>query len=135
MSETLTIHIYSFSYVRGGIPPDPTGHGGGFVFDCRALPNPGREEAYKNLTGMNEAVSRTLEEKAEVRTYWERVLGLVLDAAEVFRGRGFEHLSVAFGCTGGQHRSVYFAERLRRSLEERGYACTVVHRDLPEGLG
>ncbi|MFH1681915.1 MAG: RNase adapter RapZ [Candidatus Eisenbacteria bacterium] len=132
MNQDLTVHIYSFSYLRGGIPEDPTGHGGGFVFDCRVLPNPGREERFKDLTGRDPGVVRYLDEREEARVFWDRVIALVLDGAQTYRARGFDHLTVAFGCTGGQHRSVYFAEKLRRALEEHGVACTLVHRDLSE---
>jgi RNase adaptor protein for sRNA GlmZ degradation len=131
MKRNLTIHIYSFSYHGSGIPPDPAGHGGGFVFDCRALPNPGREERYREMTGMDPEVVRYLEERGEVAVFRERVFGLVLDTAEAEDARGFADMTVAFGCTGGRHRSVYFAEELAGDLRRRGFSCTVEHRDLP----
>ncbi|RPJ49149.1 MAG: hypothetical protein EHM19_01095 [Candidatus Latescibacterota bacterium] len=131
MSPKLSIHIYSFSYHGSGPPSDPTGHGGGFVFDCRSLPNPGREERHRELTGKDGEVARFLNGRREAEEFWERVHGLVSAAAEAFATRGFTDLTVAFGCTGGRHRSVYFAERLARALEGSGYACEVIHRDLP----
>jgi len=126
-----TVHIYSFSYHGTGIPFDPTGHGGGFVFDCRVLPNPGREEGYGGLTGKDPEVAAYLEAREETRIYWERVSGLVEEGIRAYAARGFPDLTVAFGCTGGQHRSVYFAERLARALGESGYPFALVHCDLP----
>ncbi len=133
MNQRPIVYIYSFSYHGSGIPPDPTGHGGGFVFDCRSLPNPGREERYRDLTGKDAEVARYLEAREETRVFWERVSGLVLDAAAAYAARGFTDLSVAFGCTGGRHRSVYFAERLAGALKANGFASRVTHADIEEG--
>ena len=120
----LTVHITSFSY-RQGLPPDETGHGGGFVFDCRSLPNPGRYPEFAEVTGRDPPVVRFLEAAPEVEAFWSHVSPLVDAHVENFRDRDFSHLSVAFGCTGGQHRSVYFAERLARHLRERHPDVTV----------
>jgi aminoglycoside/choline kinase family phosphotransferase len=114
----LTIHIASFSY-RHGLPPDESGHGGGFVFDCRALPNPGRFPEYAGVTGCDESVVAFLEAAPEIEVFWSHVLPLVEAHIAEFRARRFSDLAVAFGCTGGQHRSVYFAERLARHVRER----------------
>lgn len=132
MKNGLYVHIYSFSYHGSGIPQDPEGHGGGFVFDCRWLRNPGREDAYKELSGRDRLVVEYLEKRKDVRDFWLHLSAIVDDAVEVYRERGYSDLSVGFGCTGGRHRSVYLAERLRRHLSENDVACGLVHRDLPE---
>ncbi|MFH1276878.1 MAG: RNase adapter RapZ [Candidatus Eisenbacteria bacterium] len=126
------VHIVSFSYHAGGIPADTTGHGGGFVFDCRVLPNPGREEGYRAMTGRDGPVAAWIEGREESARFWERVRGLVDEGVKAYGARGFTDLSVAFGCTGGQHRSVYFAERLYRHLRGRGVPCDLRHREFPE---
>lgn len=111
----LTVHVGSFSY-RRGYPDDTTGHGGGFVFDCRALPNPGRHPEYEFLTGQDRAVVDFLEARPEVDAFWTSVKALVESQVGTYRARDFTDLTVSFGCTGGQHRSVFFAERLARHL-------------------
>jgi aminoglycoside/choline kinase family phosphotransferase len=113
----LRVHVSSFSYHRG-LPPDESGHGGGFVFDCRALPNPGRHAEFVELTGLDPSVIRWLEACSEIPTFWAHVTPLVDAHVSNFRTRGFTDLAVAFGCTGGQHRSVYFAERIARHIRE-----------------
>ncbi len=114
----LTVQVRSFSYVHG-LPPDDSGHGGGHVFDCRALPNPGRLPEFASATGRDAAVAAYLEATPETEAFWSHVASIVDAHVANYRERGFSHLSVAFGCTGGQHRSVYFAERLARHLRER----------------
>jgi hypothetical protein len=128
----LTVHLTSFSY-RRGYPSDPGGHGGGFVFDCRALPNPGREQAYVELTGLDEPVREYLRAEPACRAFLEHAAALVEEQLTTYGARGFTDLSVAFGCTGGQHRSVYLAERLRTLLRERFPDVTVelIHRERP----
>ncbi|NJD09463.1 MAG: phosphotransferase enzyme family protein, partial [Gemmatimonadetes bacterium] len=107
----LTLHITSFSY-RQGYPEDRGGHGGGFVFDCRALPNPGRHLEYSDLCGRDAAVVDYLERAPETHEFWRHVRSLVDNQIAEYLRRGFTSLSVSFGCTGGQHRSVYIADRL-----------------------
>lgn len=126
----LVVRVFSFSY-KGGYPDDATGHGGGFVFDCRALHNPGRYPEYADLTGCDGEVCSFLEEREETGRFWESVRSLVDDAVETYRTRGFNSLTVGFGCTGGQHRSVFFAERLAAHLRERfpGVHVWVTHRE------
>jgi aminoglycoside/choline kinase family phosphotransferase len=114
----LTVHLSSFSY-RSGYPGDAGGHGGGFVFDCRALPNPGREARYQRLSGLDDDVVRHLSESADVAAFWENTRALVDAQVEDYLRRGFHDLSVAYGCTGGQHRSVYLVERIARHLRGR----------------
>ena len=120
----LTVHVTSFSY-RDGAPPDETGHGGGHVFDCRWLPNPGRLAEFSGLTGRDPPVARFLEAIPETEEFWRHVVALVDAHVANFRERNFTDLSVAFGCTGGQHRSVYFAERLAAHVRERHPGVTV----------
>lgn len=129
-TKGLTVRIGSFSY-RNGIPDDLAGHGGGYVFDCRALPNPGREPELADFTGLDNAVVAYLEARPEVHEYWEDVRGLVERQVAAYLDRGFTSLTVQFGCTGGQHRSVYFAERLTRHLRDRNPELTVrlTHRE------
>jgi aminoglycoside/choline kinase family phosphotransferase len=114
----LVVLIQSFSF-RDGYPPDMEGHGGGFVFDCRALPNPHREPALKDLTGEADAVADYLERSAEVQEFWENVSGIVDAQVEAYGERGFSSLTVSFGCTGGRHRSVYLAAKLAAHLSQR----------------
>jgi RNase adaptor protein for sRNA GlmZ degradation len=112
----LTVRIFSFSF-HGDKPVDESGNGGGFVFDARSLPNPGREERFKQLTGKDAPVSEYLNAKEEVRKYFANVRALVDDSVSTYRRRGFTSLLVSFGCTGGQHRSVYLAEALAKHVQ------------------
>ncbi len=114
----LKVRVSSFSY-REGIPADNSGNGGGFVFDCRALNNPGRLVEYKSLTGKDEAVKQFLAALPETATFLSGVYTLVDQAVENYMKRGFENLMVNFGCTGGQHRSVYCANELAMHLNQK----------------
>lgn len=113
--DRLTVTVTSFSFKKG-VPYDPSGNGGGYVFDCRSIHNPGRYQQYKALNGMDEPVIRFLEEDGEITRYLEHVYGVVDPHVETYASRGFISLMVSFGCTGGQHRSVYCAEHLARHL-------------------
>jgi aminoglycoside/choline kinase family phosphotransferase len=126
----LEVKVFSFSFKKG-IPQDMSGNGGGYVFDCRSIHNPGRYEPYKKLTGMDEPVIRFLEEDGEIIGFLEHVYGVVDPHVETFRGRGFTSLMVSFGCTGGQHRSVYCAEHLARHLSEKypDVRVRLIHRE------
>jgi aminoglycoside/choline kinase family phosphotransferase len=127
----LAVRIYSFSFHRGGLPQDETGNGGGFVFDGRSIPNPGREEEFKNLTGKDKPVIEYLNRQESARQFLEHVHSLVDASVSEYQRRGFKNLMVSFGCTGGQHRSVYLAEQLAKHLRERnGVEVTVHHREL-----
>ncbi len=121
----LEVRVCSFSFHKG-IPQDMSGNGGGYVFDCRSIHNPGRYASYKKLTGRDEPVIRFLEEDGEVFRFLEHVYGVVDPHVETFSERGFTSLMVSFGCTGGQHRSVYCAEHLAGHLSEK-YPHVRVH--------
>ncbi|MDD4554705.1 MAG: RNase adapter RapZ [Bacteroidales bacterium] len=132
--STLLVTILSFSY-RNGIPGDPSGHGGGFVFDCRALPNPGKFEKYRKLTGKDPDVIRFLQQEPEVHRFLSGVFQVVGQSVEKYLQRDFTNLMVAFGCTGGQHRSVYCAEQLADHLSARfNISVQTVHREWPDGV-
>lgn len=130
-SLPLLITIYSFSFKKG-IPEDPSGNGGGYVFDCRSTHNPGKYEQYNTLTGLDQPVIDFLERDGEILTFLSSVYPLVEHHAARFLERGFTHLQVCFGCTGGQHRSVYCAEATARYLREHfdnQVIISVVHRE------
>lgn len=122
--KELTVDVMSFSYKRG-IPDDTSGNGGGFVFDCRALHNPGRYEPYKKLTGMDEPVIKFLEEESDIALFLENAYSQVDYMVETYMRRGFTHIQVCCGCTGGQHRSVYSAEHIARHVADK-YGVKVV---------
>lgn len=117
-SSGLEVSVYSFSY-RKGIPADSSGNGGGYVFDCRALPNPGKYEQYRSSTGMDSDVEAFFSDKPQMPDFLDSVFRLVDAHAERFIQRGFTHMMVAFGCTGGQHRSVYCAELTAEHLSRK----------------
>lgn len=114
----LRVTINSFAY-KHGIPKDKSSHGGGFVFDCRGILNPGRYNAYKHLTGKDAMVQDFLKQETKMKDFLDHVFALVSISVEDYMNRGFEHLSVSFGCTGGQHRSVFAAEELATYLNNR----------------
>lgn len=129
----LTVRINSFSY-RGGIPPDERGHGGGFVFDCRTLPNPGKLAAYAGLTGKDAGVIEFLEKRREPGRFLKRVFSLATLAVNNYLKRNFSDLFVSFGCTGGRHRSVYCAEKLKKRLEKiKNVNVEIKHTALGDG--
>lgn len=119
-ADTLTVRVFSFSFHRGGPPGDETGNGGGFVFDVRSLPNPGREERFKALTGKDAPVIEYLNQQESVHEYLSHAVSLVDASISNYQSRGFKNLSVSFGCTGGQHRSVFLAEQLAKHLRAAG---------------
>jgi aminoglycoside/choline kinase family phosphotransferase len=128
--QNLVVRLFSFSFKHDTLKDD-TGNGGGFVFDVRSLPNPGREERYKRLTGKDRAVIDYLTEHEVVHQYLAHVIGLVDASVANYQSRGFKDLMVSFGCTGGQHRSVYLAEQLARHLRAKsGVEVVVKHLGL-----
>ncbi len=130
--DKLTVRITSFSYHRG-LPHDESGHGGGFVFDARGLPNPGREERFNSITGKDAPVIEYLDRQESVRQFLASVTSLVDASVDTYQQRGFKNLMVSFGCTGGQHRSVYLAEQLAKHLRlHNGLEVAVKHRELED---
>jgi aminoglycoside/choline kinase family phosphotransferase len=123
-TPTLTISINSFSY-RRGIPVDQSGNGGGFVFDCRCIHNPGRYDEYKNKTGLSPEVIAFFEKEGETEIFLESIYALADQSVSKYLKRDFKHLMFSFGCTGGQHRSVYCAEKLALYLR-KNYPVNVV---------
>ncbi|MCC5927970.1 MAG: phosphotransferase [Cyclobacteriaceae bacterium] len=130
----LTVTIHSFSY-KIGLPRDESGNGGGFIFDCRCLHNPGRYEAYKILTGKDPEVVEFLKKEKEVETFLQNAFQMVDQSVERYLERRFLHLQVNFGCTGGQHRSVFCAEKLKEHLQQRfqqQLIIRIIHREQPQ---
>ncbi len=136
-SETkhLILRIFSFSFHGGGVPIDESGNGGGFVFDCRSVRNPGRDERFKNLTGKDGPVIEYLVQQESSHQFFANVLSLVDASVKTYQSRGFNNLMVSFGCTGGQHRSVYFAEQLAKHFFGRNGLDVVVRHLALESLG
>ena len=125
----LLVTIYSFSFKRG-IPVDQSGNGGGYVFDCRSTHNPGKYDEYKSLTGLDQPVIDFLEKDGEILTFLDSVYALVDHHVERFIERDFTNLQVSFGCTGGQHRSVYCAEHLAQHLLDKyNVQIKLIHRE------
>jgi len=129
-ADNLMVRIFSFSF-HVGLPKDETGNGGGFVFDGRSLPNPGREERFKSLTGKDAPVIDYLNQQESVHQFLASVLSLVDASVGSYKERGFRNLMVSFGCTGGQHRSVFLAEQLAKRLRAKnGVEVAVRHLEL-----
>ena len=125
----LVVKVFSFSY-RKGIPEDESGNGGGYVFDCRSTHNPGRYEPYKQLTGLDEPVIRFLEDDGEILTFLDSVYKLADAHVQRYIQRGFTSLMFSFGCTGGQHRSVYSAQHLAEHIHQKfGVEVRICHRE------
>ena len=129
MRKPLVVRVLSFSYKKG-IPADPSGNGGGFVFDCRAINNPGKYERYQFFTGMDKPVIDFLEEDGEILPFLQQAYDMVDFSVKRYMDRGFQNLMVSFGCTGGQHRSVYAAEKMAQHINEKfGVEVQLIHRE------
>jgi aminoglycoside/choline kinase family phosphotransferase len=127
---TLTVSVNSFSF-KNGPPPDYSGNGGGFIFDCRALPNPGRYDHYKKFTGLDEPVIQYLDREKAVAKFLTNAIKIVDQSVQEYQRRGFSHLQINFGCTGGQHRSVFCASRVAVYLEETySLKVNVYHQEM-----
>lgn len=125
----LTVEVTSFSFKKG-IPQDTSGNGGGYVFDCRALPNPGRYKEYLSVNGTQQEVIDFFKPYQECVDFETHIRALISQSIEKYIERDFSHLMINFGCTGGQHRSVYFAERTAHFIKET-YPVEVIvkHRE------
>src|SRR5665213_3215936 len=130
----LAVRVFSFSF-HGDKPVDESGNGGGFVFDARSLPNPGREERFKQLTGKDSAVIDYLQQQSQVHQYFANVRSLVDESVSAYQRSGFKDLMVSFGCTGGQHRSVYLAESLAKHLQDTDGVEVVLRHISLEKMG
>ena len=127
--KQLIVKVMSFSY-RKGIPEDNSGNGGGYVFDCRYVDNPGRYEEYKPLTGLDKPVIDFLENDGEITEFLTHVYALTDAHVKRYLERGFTSLMICFGCTGGQHRSVYSAQHTAEHIHNRfGVRVELLHRE------
>ena len=125
----LEVRVYSFAYKKG-IPNDASGNGGGYVFDCRAINNPGKYERYNNVTGLDEPVIQFLEEDGEIVEFLHNIYPLVSRHVKRYKERGFTDLMISFGCTGGQHRSAYAAQKTAEYISKQfGIKVSLVHRE------
>lgn len=130
MKSNLKVQIYSFGFRKSGIPEDTTGNGGGFVFDCRAIENPGRLEKFRQQTGLDKEVIDFLEARPEAHEFLSHTDKLIEMMISFFVKRNFEHLMLSFGCTGGRHRSVFCAEKTAGKLVSQGIDVDVFHKDI-----
>lgn len=125
----LELRVFSFAYKKG-IPNDTSGNGGGYVFDCRAINNPGKFDRYKNVTGLDEPVIKFIEDDGEMKLFLDDILPLVERHVKRYMERNFTDLMVSFGCTGGQHRSVYAAQKTAEHIHKKfGIKVSLVHRE------
>ena len=127
--DDLEVRVVSFAYKKG-IPSDPSGNGGGYVFDCRAINNPGKFERFNNVTGLDEPVIEFFKEDGEMDVYLESIYNLVDSHVKRYIERSFTSLMISFGCTGGQHRSVYASQRIAEHISKKfGVKVSLIHRE------
>lgn len=129
----LTVRITSFSFKKG-IPEDPSGNGGGFVFDCRCIPNPGVYDEYKQLTGLDSTVQAYLLNIEITHSFIANIQSIVSMGINRYLEREFTHLMICFGCTGGQHRSVFFAEQLAEFIHKKFPHISIVINHREQGI-
>ncbi|MCX7833357.1 MAG: ATP-binding protein [Ignavibacteria bacterium] len=129
----LKVRIFSFSYIYGSIPFDETGNGGGFVFDCRFIVNPGQIEEFWHLTGKDKEVIEFLDKQPDMQEFLKDVFNIIKKAIINYQGKGFTDLMISFGCTGGMHRSVYAAERTAEFIRNEfpDVEVTISHNEFP----
>ncbi len=127
----LLVRIYSFSYFRG-IPDDISGNGGGYVFDCRHIHNPGKYAELSFLNGLDQEIDKFFIEETNMVTFLNNVYSMIDQTVKAYMKRGFKHLQVSFGCTGGKHRSVYAAQKLYEHLQSRGIKANIEHLELKD---
>ncbi len=128
--KKLMVRIFSFGFHKSGIPEDKSGNKGGFLFDCRFLPNPGRDERFKSLTGKDKSVIEFLGSHKIVSDFLDNVYRIADYAVDNYQTRSFSDLMISFGCTGGQHRSVFCAEKLAEYLKNKGIEVKIQHLEL-----
>jgi len=128
--EQLKISVYSFGFQKTGIPDNENGDGGGFVFDCRFLPNPFHDQKLRDFTGLDPEIVRFFSEYRSVKSFIEDCVKMIEKAAESYLERNFLNLQVSFGCTGGRHRSVFCAEEFCRIMRSKGYTVTIEHTEI-----
>lgn len=133
-SDDLHVYVNSFSY-KYGVPKDFSGHGGGFVFDCRVLPNPGRYPEYKDMTGLDETVIKFLDKYHEVDDFLENARNIIDISIQEYLQKGMNRLMISFGCTGGQHRSVYCAEKIADYISTKYNLKTVLVHGFYKNIG
>lgn len=132
----LTVNLNSFSYKKSGMPEDVSGNGGGFVFDCRFIYNPGRIEEFKNMSGLDNDVIVFLDRQEKMQNFLKNVFDIIDQAIENYIERKFTNLMISFGCTGGQHRSVYAVEKAKAHIREKFSEVNIIlhHNQIEKGF-
>jgi RNase adaptor protein for sRNA GlmZ degradation len=131
----LKIRIFSFSYKKSGIPVDETPNGGGFIFDCRYIYNPGRLAEFSSLTGKDKAVIDFLDNREDMKALLSHTFEIINRSVQNYLSRDFTNLMVCFGCTGGQHRSIYAAVKLKEYLSNKfngKIKIELIHKEFPQ---
>lgn len=129
-SKDLKISVYSFGFQKSGIPENEYDDGGGFVFDCRFLPNPFHDLSLRDFTGIDKEIRDFFDDYRSVKSFIDECVRMIEKAADSYIERGFSNLQVSFGCTGGRHRSVYCSEEFKKAIEAKGYFVTLEHTEI-----